>query len=135
MTDKQLKAIGKMVSSGRMKFNEPLAAKTTMGAGGPALVFARPGSIDELKTMLELSRLTNLGLTVLGKGSNVIIRDKGIKGIVISLAGDFTRVSWSGRIVTAGAGMSLSVLVNESERRGMSGLEFAAGIPGTAAAW
>lgn len=110
----------------RLKFNEPMAKHTSFGIGGPADVFLQVENIAELKTALSLTPHF-----IIGNGTNLLVSDKGIRGGVIKLAGEFAKFSFDGTKVTSGAGVSLGQLISHTFHRGLSGLEFAVGIPGT----
>jgi len=128
--------------------NEPLATHTTFGIGGPARWFVRPGSIDDLKEVIKRTRRDNISFNMLGQGANLLVNDDGVDGVVIRLdAPDFRKVHWGtngdagadsplgkkGRkvVVVANAGADMNRLAREAVRRGLSGLECMAGIPGT----
>lgn len=112
-------------------FDEPMSLHTTIRIGGPADAYVSIYSLDELCRLLSFLREHQLPLFVLGCGSNIIVRDGGIRGVVVRLNGEFAKVSFNGTVVRAGAGALLSHLVNAAAEMGLSGLEPAVGIPGT----
>ncbi|MCS7253613.1 MAG: UDP-N-acetylmuramate dehydrogenase [Armatimonadota bacterium] len=112
-------------------FDEPIAFHTTIKVGGPADALVTIHRLDELLRLLSFSREHRLPLFVLGGGSNIIVRDGGIRGIVVRLNGEFTKVSFNGAVVRAGGGASLYRLVNMAADMGLSGLEPVVGVPGT----
>lgn len=117
---------------GKVKFEEPLSGHTTLGIGGPAEVFFEPQSLDDLVRGLEVASALGLEVHLLGRGSNILVRDEGIKGISVHLAGRrFTRVNREGAKVLAGAALSISKLLRKSISFGLAGLECLIGIPGT----
>ena len=112
---------------------EPLASKTTMRVGGPARVYAEPASTEDLRQLLLEVNRRALPVLLLGRGSNLIIPDHGVDGLVISL----THESWQrfepqadGRI-WAGAGLRLKNLCGLATKAGLQGFEFLEGIPGS----
>lgn len=116
--------------------NEPLARHTTFRIGGPAAVFCCPQTVAELTRTLELCRAHGVRTYLLGNGSNILFADAGFAGAVVCLTGLATPVSVEkgpGCRVTvrAGAGRSLAALCREVCAAGLTGLEFAYGIPGT----
>ncbi|HAQ08639.1 MAG TPA: UDP-N-acetylenolpyruvoylglucosamine reductase [Bacillus bacterium] len=116
---------------GSVKENEPLANHTTMKIGGPADILIEPSSIDNLQKALELIRSSNSKWTVIGRGSNLLVSDKGIDGAVIKLGSGLDDIEVEGSRVTAGGGLSLVNFAMTISRKGLSGLEFAGGIPGS----
>lgn len=108
--------------------NVALAPLTTYQIGGPAQYFARVGSLNELSLAVQWAKANGLPVHFLGGGSNLLISDDGVTGLVISLTAQTPQ--FIGEIVEVGAGYSLSKLVADSLERGLAGLEWAAGIPG-----
>jgi UDP-N-acetylmuramate dehydrogenase len=104
---------------------------TAWKIGGPADALLEPGSTDELIEATEMAAEYGVPLTILGGGTNVLIGDGGIRGLTIRLAKSLTNVEIEGRQVTADAGVLYPVLANTTAGRGLAGLEFATGIPGT----
>ncbi|OHB76343.1 MAG: hypothetical protein A2Z34_04785, partial [Planctomycetes bacterium RBG_16_59_8] len=124
-----------ILQAGRFAFKmrEPLAAYTTFKLGGPARYLVEPRTTEELSTLVKACRRFHLPLFLLGGGSNLLVRDEGVDGVVIRLA-SLDRFADDGNgHVGVGAGYSLTRLVKESLDRGYVGLESLAGIPGTVA--
>ena len=115
----------------RAKFNEPLKRYTAWKIGGPADALLEPTDTEELIEAVEMARGHGVPVTVLGGGTNVLVRDGGIRGLTIRLAKSLTGVQIKGRSVTAEAGVLYPVLANTTAGSGLKGLEFATGIPGT----
>jgi len=115
-----------------VKFNEVMSKHTSFKVGGQADIFLEIGDEEELKNVVTLCNQFQTPYFILGGGSNLLVKDKGIRGVVIKLAGDFkkTQVFNNGKIVV-GAGVLLPQLVNLTYKKELSGLEFAVGIPGT----
>lgn len=112
-------------------FNKDLKDFTTFGIGGPADVLIRPTSIEELEEVLKFSHDNNIETFVMGKGSNLLVSDKGIRGCVIVLADNFDRVKIEGDYLTALAGTSLNKASLAAINAGLSGMEEISGIPGS----
>ena len=103
---------------------------TSFRAGGEAKWFAVPETVEELKAVLAACRKADIPWYVIGNGSNLLVSDKGFPGVIIS-TDKFDRLEINGTEITAGAGVMLSKLANSAYKTGLTGLEFAAGIPGT----
>lgn len=114
-----------------VKQDESMSKKTSFGIGGPAEVFVKVANIKQLMGIIKYSNSNKIPLFILGKGTNILIKDKGIKGIVLKLSGNFDKIEFADDTVTAGAAVDLPVLASKSFARGLSGLEFAVGIPGS----
>ena len=116
---------------GKLLRDEPLAPFTWFRVGGSADVLFIPADADDLAAFLQALDPT-VPVTVLGVGSNVIVRDGGVEGVVIRLAGRaFAAIATDGQTVTAGAGALDAMVAKASAKAGIAGLEFYAGIPGT----
>jgi UDP-N-acetylenolpyruvoylglucosamine reductase len=115
-----------------LRAEEPLAKRTTLRVGGPADCYAEPASEADLAAILQLCAERGEPITLLGRGSNLLIRDGGIRGVVISLAhANFSRLEIQHDRLRAGAGLRLKLLAQEARRAGLGGLEFLEGIPGS----
>ena len=113
-----------------VRINEPMMKHTSFRAGGAAEWFAVPEQAEELKAVLAACKKADTPWYVIGNGSNLLVSDKGFPGVIISTA-KFDRLEVDGTEITVGAGVMLSKLANTAYRAGLTGLEFAAGIPGT----
>lgn len=113
-----------------MFFDEPMSKHTTFGIGGKADIFAVPSDEKQLLQLLNVAKQNNLPVIFLGNGSNVLVRDEGIRGLVVSMKG-LDSVTVQNTVITAGAGVLLTQIANVAAENSLSGLEFAAGIPGT----
>jgi UDP-N-acetylmuramate dehydrogenase len=110
----------------------PLSDRTWFKLGGVAQYFAEPTSIDELKAVVERCRDENLHAHVLGGGSNVLVRDEGVAGMVVSLTDpNFSRINIAGHKVAIGSGANLANAITMTVGAGLAGLEPLVGIPGT----
>jgi UDP-N-acetylmuramate dehydrogenase len=115
----------------RILTDEPMARHTTFQVGGPADVFFEPASVEEIRLAKAYAMKNDVPLTVLGNGSNVVVADRGIRGLVISLGNHFAASSVRGNRIEAQAGLQLARLSAIALQNGLGGLEFASGIPGT----
>ena len=112
--------------------DEPLAPHTYLTIGGPAEFLVTPRTRDELKAVIACCRENEIPIRILGAGSNLLVSDEGVKGVVIRLGGEeFSRVTIEETRVTAGAAVTLTHLIGETIRAGLIGLEALVGIPGT----
>jgi UDP-N-acetylmuramate dehydrogenase len=109
--------------------DEPLARFTTMRVGGPADLFATAHNVHELRALIRFARSRGLPHTLLGRGSNVVIADAGIRGLVIQDRAEGTRLEADR--YTAEAGVPMARAATETQKAGLSGLEFGLAIPGT----
>lgn len=116
---------------GQIEFDIDLKDFTTFGIGGPADVLARPTTIDELQNILKFNHENNIKTFVMGKGSNLLISDKGLRECVIVLADNFDKIEVDGQYLTALAGTSLTDASLAGIDRGLSGMEELSGIPGS----
>ncbi len=111
--------------------DEPLAPRTTYRVGGAAAVFATPRTIDELRSVGVTAAATGLPVVVLGRGSNMLVADEGVCGIVVSLGELCAAIDIDGTDVRAGAAVPLPVLARRTVAAGLTGFEWAVGVPGT----
>ncbi|QDU55586.1 UDP-N-acetylmuramate dehydrogenase [Aeoliella mucimassa] len=112
--------------------NVPLAPRTWLGLGGPAEYFAEPTSIDELVSLVARCHAEGIATRLMGGGSNLLVREQGVAGMVISLAHSaFAATTVDGSRLKVGGGASLAHVINEAVRAGLAGLEPLVGIPGT----
>jgi len=123
---------GQVSSQTVIRCAEPLAKRTTLRVGGPADLYAEPASEEDLSTVLRFCAQRKLPLFVLGRGSNLLVKDGGFRGVVICLAHPaFCRIAISGTSVVCGAGAKLKAVSVEAKRQGLTGFEFLEGIPGS----
>lgn len=108
-----------------------LSHYTTLRVGGNAQLFVSPSTEEELVTCVSIARSTNTPYFILGNGSNLLISDEGFDGLVIHISRMFSTLTFEGANITAQAGCKLTTLSIDAAKRGLSGLEFASGIPGT----
>ena len=113
----------------KYKTDEPMNFHTSFKIGGPAQFFITPVNLRQLKDLIEELSLLEVPYFILGKGSNLLVSDKGIDGAVVSLC-ELNEITVSGNEITAQAGASLASVCVAAQQNGLSGLEFAYGIPG-----
>ena len=111
--------------------NEPMSRHTTFRVGGPADVLFLPESEEQLIGALSIAREAGVNCVVIGNGSNLVVRDGGIRGLVIALGEGMAAIVRTGDTLTAGAGAFLARVSAYAQASGLAGLEFASGIPGT----
>ena len=116
---------------GKVKENEPLAHHTTIKIGGPADVFVEPNSIESLQKVMAIIQKHQVNWRAIGRGSNLLVSDEGIEGVVIKLGEGLDELIINDDEVTVGGGYSLIKLATLTSKQGLSGLEFAGGIPGS----
>ena len=110
---------------------EPMTKHTSFHIGGPADLMAQPQSEEELRALLAKASETAVPVTLIGNGSNLLVRDKGIRGLVIKLGNMLRDIDINGTVLTFGSGVSLAMASKKAAELGLSGLEFAVGIPGS----
>ena len=126
-----IEKLQKMLGEAKVLVKEPMASHTTFRIGGPADYFVMPETIEELANVLKLCREENIPYFILGNGSNLLVGDQGFRGVVIQLYKNFDGLCIEGTKVTAKSGAMLIRVAKESAKAGLTGLEFASGIPGT----
>lgn len=126
-----IKYLKELLSASSLRCDEPLNLHTTFKIGGPAEIFVDVGSLNDLVTLVAFCKKEEISYFVLGKGSNLLVSDEGVKGVIIHLIADFTKVEIKGETAIAGAGISLSKLSTILAEHELTGMEFASGIPGS----
>lgn len=119
---------------GEILFDEPMTKHTSLLVGGPAEVFIIPKNATDVKTVVRFAKKRRIPLTIIGNGTKLLVSDCGIPGITVKISGGLDKVKVSGDRIAAGAGYPLAGLSRLAAERGLSGLEFAIGIPGTVGA-
>ena len=115
----------------RFAENEPLSAHCTFKIGGPADVFVQPETEEQLCRVIALCKACDVKYYLLGNGSNILFADEGFSGVVIDVSALDAEIAVEDTVLTAGAGVRLAALCKAALKHGLSGLEFAYGIPGT----
>jgi UDP-N-acetylmuramate dehydrogenase len=116
---------------GRIKKNEPLSRHCTWAIGGPADAYIELNTLNELQSVQTFCRRENIPVFILGWGSNILLPDEGLRGVVLRLRGEFEEISFDGSVVNAGAGVHLPKLAKRCAEKSLSGTEALAGVPGT----
>jgi len=119
----------KEIKQEQINIDEPMKKHTSFKIGGNADIFVKIHTIEELKYVIKISKIEEIPLTVIGNGSNILVRDNGIRGIVVKL--EFNQIMIDGTVVTVGAGVKLGELGQRLLQKEITGFEFASGIPGT----
>jgi len=120
-----------IIEKGVVLIDEPMKKHTSFKIGGPVDVFVIPGTIEELANSIKLCKDEGLNYFVMGNGSNLVIRDKGIRGVVIKISEHLSQIKVEGTKIIAEAGALLSAVSKVALKYSLSGLEFASGIPGS----
>ena len=116
---------------GQVRFDEPMSLHTSFHIGGPADVLVVPANREDLRKVLCIAREEKVPLTVIGNGSNLLVRDKGIRGIVLKLGNALKNWEQDGNIFIFDSGVSLAQCCRIIGDAGYTGMEFAVGIPGS----
>lgn len=126
-----LKQLTELVGEERVKTAEPMSSHTTFRIGGPADYFAEPDTAEALAGLIKLCRKEQVPYMIVGNGSNLLVGDQGYRGVIISLGKSWSAIRTEGTRMYAGAGAMLSAAARRALQESLTGLEFAAGIPGT----
>jgi UDP-N-acetylmuramate dehydrogenase len=116
---------------GEVRFKEPLSFHTSLRIGGAADIFVVPQDVDDIRHALMYAEREQLPVAVIGGGNNLLVRDRGIRGVVLKLEGCLGRAEFHGEEAIAGAGVSLSALIREAAALNLGGVEALVGIPAT----
>ncbi len=114
-----------------IKVDELMKKHITFKVGGPADFLVKPKTEEELRKVIKFAKEENIPFLVIGNGSNLLVKDGGIRGIVIELSDNFNNYEIEGNIIKSQSGALLSILGRNAMKNSLSGFEFAAGIPGT----
>lgn len=120
-----------VTAEGNIRTREDMGKHTTFRTGGCADVFVTPQSIPEAADIVRLLLARKAKYTVIGNGSNLLVSDKGYRGCIVCMGSAVGSITVSGNVITAGAGALLSKVANAAYENGLTGLEYASGIPGT----
>src|SRR5947199_9234397 len=116
---------------GEVRFKEPLSFHTSLRIGGPADIFVVPQDVDDIRHALLFADREQLPVAVIGGGNNLLVKDRGVRGVVLRLEGCLGRAEFHGEEALAGAGVSLSPLIREAAAINLGGIECLVGIPAT----
>ncbi len=131
MNDVLVTRLKSIVGNDNVKINEPMKNHTTFRIGGPAQMFITPESAGQIQDIVALCRQESCPMYIIGNGSNLLVGDDGVQGVVMSLYNKFSQYSIDGETITVQAGMSLMRLSVIAANEGLGGMEFASGIPGS----
>lgn len=131
MSDEIVTRLINITGKDNVRINEPMKNHTTFKIGGPAQYYVTPESVTQIQEVVSLCRDMNISLHVIGNGSNILVGDDGVDGVVLALFNTFSDYEIKDNVITAQAGMSLIKLAVIALREGLTGLEFASGIPGS----
>ena len=121
----------KIMSEEQVKTEEPMKNHTTFRVGGPAEFFVMPRTAEEVKKVIDLCRRESFPYYIIGNGSNLLVSDQGYRGVVLQIYKEMSYIEVEENVVVAQAGALLSAIANKALENGLTGFEFAAGIPGT----
>lgn len=130
MNDQFLTELQNVMGGSGIFMEEPMKKHTTFRVGGPADVLVQPDE-TALAAILALCRQYHVSYSFIGNGSNLLVGDKGIRGVVIEMTDPMGNIEVDGTKITAQAGAMLSKIANTAASNGLGGMEFAAGIPGS----
>lgn len=120
-----------IVGKDKIKYNEKMSKYTTMKVGGPCDCIVFPDEISKIKEVIDFCKNENITFFVIGNGSNLLVKDEGIHGVVIKLGHRFSKIELDGEYILAYAGATMPALSQLAKKNSLKGLEFACGIPGT----
>ena len=119
------------IIKGEVLEQEPMARHTTFKVGGPADLFVEPGSREEIRFALEAARRDQVPFFIVGKGSNLLVSDEGYRGMILHIGTKMSQITVRDDLIEAEAGAPLSKIARTAFEHGLTGMEFAAGIPGS----
>ena len=123
--------LDEIVGKDKIKYNEKMSKYTTMRVGGPCDCIVFPDEISKIKEVIDFCKNENITFFVIGNGSNLLVKDEGIHGVVIKLGHRFSKIELDGEYILAYAGATMPALSQLAKKNSLKGLEFACGIPGT----
>ncbi|MFY9176813.1 MAG: UDP-N-acetylmuramate dehydrogenase [Caldicoprobacterales bacterium] len=123
--------LSEYIPSERILKDEPMKKHTSFRIGGPADIMVLPANEEEIIHTLKVCKDTSVPIFIMGNGSNLLVRDKGIRGVVLKISENYSNIDIGGKTIKAQSGVLLSTLSRAAVRHSLKGLEFASGIPGT----
>lgn len=121
--------INNLSKESKILLNEPMKNHTSFKIGGPADILIMPGTIDDVKKVIDFAK--DIPLYIIGNGSNLLVNDDGVKGIVLKIANCLNNVEVDGQYIIAEAGATLALVSNVAKKNSLTGMEWACGIPGS----
>ncbi|MGN0940319.1 MAG: UDP-N-acetylmuramate dehydrogenase [Selenomonadaceae bacterium] len=128
---KTIDVLKSLVDEKNIMIDEPMKSHTTFRIGGPADIFVMPSSAEELSRVIASLSSLDVPVTVIGNGSNLLVGDHGVRGVVIGIGSTLSYIRQDGNTLTVGAGTILGALSKYAAEHSLTGLEFAVGIPGS----
>lgn len=129
--EKVIRMLRDALGAENVRLEEPMKAHTSFRIGGPADLFLTPENAAELAEAIKILRRHDVPVFILGNGSNLLVRDKGIRGAVVQLSRQMADITADGTAIYAEAGALLSAVAARAAEEGLAGMEFASGIPGS----
>ena len=129
--EETISALRRILPEERVLLNEPLSGHTSFRCGGPAVCFVKIGSREELTEVIAVLQKEEAPFFILGRGTNVLADDAGFDGVIVQVAEGFDEITREGDSLRAQAGASIVMVSVRAKEAGLTGLEFACGIPGT----
>ena len=126
-----LEKLKDIAGESQVRTDEPMSSHTTFRIGGTADYFVMPSSVEELQAIIRLLKKSDMNYYVIGNGSNLLVGDKGYPGVILQISDACQQIEAEGNRLQVQAGAALSKVALFAMERGLEGLEFAAGIPGT----
>ena len=119
-----------IVGEERVRTDEPMKSHTTFRVGGPADLFVTPETSEEVRAVVDMCRSEEIDCHIIGNGSNLLVSDRGVRGVVVQIAKAMNKIESNGEQIRAQAGALLSEVAAHALKDGLAGFEFAAGIRG-----
>lgn len=129
--DKSYDFLYSLLDKESIKLNEPMKNHTTVRVGGNCDAFVTPSSVSQIVNVIKELKNRKIQYYVIGNGSNLLVSDENINAVIINLGRKFSKIDFDGNKVTALSGCAVPKLALEAKKKGLSGLEFACGVPGT----
>lgn len=121
----------KVIEEGKVLIDEPMKKHTSFKIGGPVDILVIPGNTEEIVKSIKICKDESINYMIIGNGSNLLVKDKGIRGVIIKIADNFKNIRIDKDKITVEAGALLSTISKKALKSSLSGFEFAGGIPGT----
>lgn len=131
MENKIYDMLAEIVGEEQIRTDEPMKDHTTFRVGGAADFFVTPGTAEEVRALVGMCRAEGIDCHIVGNGSNLLVSDRGVRGVVVQIAKNMRKIECEGETIRAQAGALLSEVAALALKEGAAGFEFAAGIPGT----
>lgn len=129
--NKAFEELNLIIPPGQLLLNESMKKHTSFRIGGPVDIMVLPSKVEHIQSAIEVFKNNHIPIMIMGNGSNLLVRDKGIRGAVIKIYDKYCNMEVSGQTIKAQSGVLLSALSRFALKNNLSGLEFASGIPGT----